>query len=142
MDEASSLRYSYALLGVGFIVILGALLFLGPTETTPHPYDMRVTSAVAPACGSTQYTLPSLNVEGIPKGAQSLVLTVGTEVLYGLPVTGDIPEQTFESVPCNPAPEVTLYATDITLNFIKAPTQAEVLAAINGHVLETATVGE
>ena len=186
MDEASSLRYSYALLGVGFLVIIGAVLILNPKELTPHPAMMTLTSPVFKdtetiptryTCDDQRTLSPELKIDGVPKGTQSLILVIDDPdvpkqlkpdgvfdhwVVYGIPPeTTEIPEggalgavgvngrgEAGYTGPC-PPPEYeptthryifTLYATDITLNFIKAPTKAEVLAAIEGHVLETAVL--
>lgn len=140
MDEASSLRYSYALLGVGFLILIAAILLFDPSETAPHPYDMRLTTDTDLICEDNTLTHSLLSVEGVPRGAQSLVLTAGESVQYGLLIDQNIPGNSYTVPSCDPMPAVTLYATDITLNFIKAPTKAEVLAAIEGHVLETAVL--
>lgn len=137
MDAGVNLfRYSYALVGVGFMILLGGVLLAGPQETTTHPSLMTLTAPTAATCVEGALTLPELTITAVPPGAQSLVLTVGTQVEYGIPPDRErIAAKTYTVASCADV-TVTLYATDITLAFIKAPTQREVLIAIAGHVLE------
>lgn len=129
-------RYSYAVVGVGFFILIGGVLLAQPRETTMHPSLMTLTAPTAATCVEGTLTLPELTVSAVPPGAQSLVLTVGTAVEYGIPPDRErIATQTYTVASCADV-TVTLYATDITLSFIKAPTQREVLTAIAGHVLE------
>lgn len=169
------MKYSYAVLGIGFLLIIGALFYLSPNQPT-----MKLTSSAfqdgqpIPAqytCDGDRTQPPPLSISGVPKEATSLVLIVDDPdvpkalrpdgvfdhwVVYGIdPKTTELSTGGSQGVngrgeaaytgPC-PPPEYeptmhryifTLYATDLgTLNFIKAPTKADILAAIEGHVLE------
>ena len=138
MDAAASMRYGYAVLGLGFFVLIVAILFIAPDETAPHP-TMLISANTSPRCTDGILTVPALALEGIPPGTQTLVVIAGNVVRYGLPPSTDaIPGGEWGACADAAVPDVTLYATDITLNFIQAPTKDDVLAAIDGHVLETA----
>lgn len=79
------------------------------------------------------YGIPPDTTE-IPEGA-----SVGASGLNGTGEAGYMgpcPPKNFE--PTTHRYFFRLYAVDITLNFIKAPTKAEVLAAIEGHSMGTA----
>ena len=184
MDEVSSMKYGYAVLGIGFFIIIGALVYLTPSKTETM---MQLTSPAFTdgqpiptlyTCDGSRTLSPELGISGVPDGATSLVLIVHDPdvpkvlrpdgvfdhwVMYGIdPKTTVIPEggtpgaqgengrgEATYTGPC-PPPEYeptmhryifTLYATNLgTLNFIKAPTKADLLAAIEGHVLETAVL--
>ena len=103
-----------------------------------------------------------MNISDIPDGAKSLVLIVddpdapmGTWVhwvVYNIPVASTIKENTvpgpqgnndFGRVewggPCPPSGThryfFKVYALDTTLSFVKAPQKADVLKAMEGHIL-------
>jgi hypothetical protein len=129
-------RYSYAVVGVGFFILVGGILLALPEETTTHPRLMQVQATTPPTCIDNALTVPALSITDVPSTAQSLVLTAGTAVVYGIPPDAESRDAEVFSVASCSDTTVTLYATDITLAFIKAPTQEEVLTAIAGHVLE------
>ena len=108
---------------------------------------------------------PELNISGIPDGAKSLVLIMddpdapgGTWVhwvVYNMPVIfkiekGTVPGQQgyndFGRVawggPCPPSGThkyfFKAYALDTTLSFVQAPRKADVLKAMEGHILSQA----
>lgn len=177
------MKYSYAVLGLGFILIISALVYLSPQEKTMMTLTSPAFQDGQPVpktytCDGDRKLSPPLSIAGVPAGAASLVLIVDDPdvpkalkpdgvfdhwVMYGVdPKTREIPEGTAPGAqgmngrgeaaytgPC-PPPEYeptkhryvfTLYATDLgALNFIKAPTKADILAAIEGHVLEKAVL--
>lgn len=178
------MKYGYAVLGIGFFIIIGALVYLTQSKTEPM---MQLTSPAFTdgqpiptlyTCDGSRTLSPELGIRGVPDGATSLVLIVHDPdvpkvlrpdgvfdhwVMYGIdPKTTTIAEggtpgaqgengrgEASYTGPC-PPPEYeptkhryvfTLYATNLgALNFIKAPTKADLLAAIEGHVLETAVL--
>ncbi len=134
--DANLFRYSYAVVGVGFLILIGGILLAQPSETATHPSLMTLTAERPLSCVGNTLTVPEMTITDVPQGAQSLVLTLGSEVVYGIPPDKErLPEESYTVTSCSGV-TVDLYATDITLAFIKAPTQREVLTAIAGHVLE------
>lgn len=179
------LKYSYAVLGIGFIVIIGALWYLSSEREVVETSMMTLTSTAFEnggaipqkyTCDGDRLLSPPLTIANVPEGATMLVLVMDDPdvpkelrpdgvfdhwVMYGIdPMTTEIPEgstagaqgengagNTAYTGPCPPKEYepsehryfFRLYATDLpNLNFIKAPTKADVLGAIEGHVIETA----
>ena len=183
------MKTTYALIGIGFLIVIGAFIFLSDTAVAPvvdegstMVSDMKLTSsafengAVIPSkytCDAENVS-PPLSISGVPENAKSLVLVMDDPdvpkelrpdgvfdhwIMYSIdPATAEIPEgagkgaeglngtgKTGYTGPCPPRDYepsrhryfFKLYALDSTLNFIKVPTKAEVLTAI-----ESSTIAE
>jgi|CXWL01.1.fsa_nt_gi Raf kinase inhibitor-like YbhB/YbcL family protein len=180
------MRTTYALIGLGFLIIIGATYFFISTKKletqTPTPMLTLTSSAFEKdARIPAKYTCdaesvsPPLSIANVPEGTKSLVLTLeDPDVPKQLLPSGTfdhwavyaIPPETKEITegqaignpglngagkdtyvgPCPPTEyEPTehryffrLYALDTVLTFVKQPTKADLLSAMQGHVIESA----
>jgi len=179
------MKAAWALYGLGFLIIIGAAMYLVTKGTEPAqkplPTDTMARMTVrSPAFNHeefipSKYTCdgedlsPPLAIDNIPAGAASLVLIVddpdapgGTWdhwIVFNIPGKltrigeGDAPEG-LEGTnswgrggyggPCPPSGThrylFKIYALDTTLDVPLGARKTEVLAAMEGHVLESATL--
>lgn len=184
-------KFAYSIIGIGFLVIFGALYFFAPDTTDdpsnapPMEESFSLSSPVFDDGGviPSRYTCDAENVspplvfKNVPEGTVSLALVMDDPdvpkqirpdgvfdhlVLYGIdPKTTEIAEGTLAGAsglngrgsegylgPCPPKDYTPsehryffrLYALEASINFITAPTKAELLSAIEPHIIAEAVL--